>query len=151
MFETLLAAVVPVLLPGAGAIVTGLVSLALIAAKKYVKTKTDNALVENAMTRISHTVETVVSGLTQTAVEGFKEAAEDGKLSLGDAVSVKEKAMNMIMYQLPDVIKENAALGAKDLNLLISNKIEQAVARQKSGIIEAVGSTISTIQSVSGE
>lgn len=130
MFETFLAAIVPVLLPGAGALVTGLVSLALISVKKYVTAKTGNALVENALTRITNTTETVVASLTQTVAQGLKEAAADGKLTKDDSERLKAMAHTAIMAQLPAVIKTHAALGITDLEQFVASKIEQAVGKR---------------------
>ena len=132
MFETLLATVVPVLLPGAGALVSILTSLVLVWVKKYVKAKTDNILVENALTRISNTTETVVDYLGQTVAQGLKEAAADGKLTKEDAALLRDKAYASVMTLLPDMIKQQAALGVADLNQLIFAKIEQAVGKRPS-------------------
>ena len=132
MFETLLTAVIPVLLPGAGALVSVLVSLVLVWVKNYVKAKTDNILVENALTRISNTTETVVASLGQTVAQGLKEAAADGKLTKDDAAALRDKAYAAVMAQLPEVLKQHAALGVADLNQLIFAKIEQAVGKRPS-------------------
>ena len=129
MFETLLATVVPVLLPGAGTLVSIFVSLALVWVKNYVKTKTDSILVENALTRISNTTKTVVDSLSQTVAQSLKEAAADGKLTKEDAALLRDKAYTSVMTLLPDMIKQQAALGVADLNQLIFAKIEQAVGK----------------------
>ena len=132
MFETLLATVVPVLLPGAGALVSVLTSLVLVWVKKYVKAKTDNILVENALTRISNTTKTVVDSLSQTVAQSLKEAAADGKLTKDEAAELRDKAYASVMTLLPDMIKQQAALGVADLNQLIFAKIEQAVGKRPS-------------------
>lgn len=132
MFETLLATVVPILLPGAGTLVSVLASLVLVWVKKYVKTKTDNILVENALTRISNTTETVVASLGQTVAQSLKEAAVDGKLTKDEAAELRDKAYASVMALLPDVLKQQATLGVADLNQLIFAKIEQAVGKHSS-------------------
>ena len=129
MFETLLAIVVPILLPGAGTLVSVLASLVLVWVKKYVKTKTDNILVENALTRISNTTETVVASLGQTVAQSLKEAAVDGKLTKDEAAELRDKAYASVMTLLPEVLKQQATLGVADLNQLIFAKIEQAVGK----------------------
>lgn len=131
MFETILAAIVPTVLPGAGALVMGLVSLALVSVKNYVTAKTNNVLAENALTRITHTAETVVASLNQTVVQGLKDASADGKLSKDEAVNVKNQAIDTIKAQLPEAIKQNAGLGINDLEQFITAKIEQAVGHTK--------------------
>ena len=130
MFETLLATVVPVLLPGAGTLVSILASLVLVWVKNYVKAKTNSILVENALTRISNTTETVVASLGQTVAQGLKEAAADGKLTKDDAAALRDKAYATVMAQLPEVLKQHAALGVADLNLLIFAIIEQSVGKR---------------------
>ena len=132
MFETVLANVVPVLLSGAGTLVSILASLALVWVKNYVKAKTNSILVENALTRISNTTETVVASLGQTVAQGLKEAAADGKLTKDDAAALRDKAYAAVMAQLPEVLKQHAALGVADLNQLIFAKIEQAVGKRPS-------------------
>lgn len=131
MFETVVAALLPVLIPGVGALVTGLVSLALMGLKNYVKIKTDNALVENALTRISNTVQTVVDSLEQTVVAELRSASSDGKLTKEDAAKIKQKAMNTVMAQLPGAIVSAAELGVNDVRVLVESKIEQAVLKSK--------------------
>ena len=132
MFETLLATVVPILLPGVGTLVSVLASLVLVWVKKYVKTKTDNILVENALTRISNTTETVVASLGQTVAQSLKEAAADGKLTKDEAAELRDKAYTSVMALLPEVLKQQATLGVADLNQLIFAKIEQAVGKHSS-------------------
>ena len=132
MFETLLATVVPILLPGACTLVSVLASLVLVWVKKYVKTKTDNILVENALTRISNTTETVVASLGQTVAQSLKEAAVDGKLTKDEAAELRDKAYASVMALLPEVLKQQATLGVADLNQLIFAKIEQAVGKHSS-------------------
>ena len=132
MFETLLATVVPVLLPGAGTLVSILASLVLVWVKNYVKAKTNSILVENALTRISNTTETVVDYLGQTVAQGLKEAAADGKLTKDEAAELRDKAYASVMAQLPEVLKQHAALGVADLNQVIFTKIEQAVGKRPS-------------------
>ena len=129
MFETLLATVVPVLVPGAGTLVSILVSLVLVWVKNYVKAKTNSSLVENALTRISNTTETVVASLGQTVAQSLKEAAADGKLTKDEAAELRDKAYASVMTLLPEALKQQATLGVADLNQLIFAKIEQAVGK----------------------
>ena len=131
MTELIIAEIVKGLIPIAGVLLTGLTSVALLWLKNFVKAKTQNELVNNALTRVSNTTETVVANISQTVVKGLKDASSDGKLTKEDAIAVKKQAMDAIMLQLPDAVVKNAKLGINFLDGFISTKIEQAVLKQK--------------------
>lgn len=129
--ENFIADILPGLVTVAGTVITGLVSWGLMAGRKYIKAKTDNVMVEYALTRVSHTVETVVAGLSQTLAASLRAKAEDGKLTADDASNLRVEALNTVKQQLPDVVKEYAGLGVKNLNTFILGKVEAAVLNQK--------------------
>jgi len=141
----LIAGLMPSLLTVAGTLVSGIVSWALVWAKKYAATKTTNALVDNALTRVSHTVETVVDGLTQTMVTSMKEKTADGRLTTEEALLLKSEALNSVKQQLPAAIQDNAKLGVNNLDTFIKTKIEQAVLNQKSKLTPAVSAIVSSV------
>lgn len=143
--ELLIAGLLPTILTVAGTLVSGLVPWGFVLAKKYIATKTTNALVENAMTRISHTVETVVASLTQTMATSMKAKAADGQLTKEEASTLRSEAIDAIKQQLPIAIQENAKLGVNDLDAFIKTKIEQAVLNQKSKLTPAVSTIVSTV------
>jgi hypothetical protein len=129
--DLIVSEVVKALAPVVGTLMMGVSSMVLLWLKNYIKAKTNNALVENALTRISNTVETAVAHVGQTVVKGLREAAEDGKLTKEDAIKVKRMAMDMVRLQMPDAIIEHAKLGVESLDMFISTKIEQAVDKRK--------------------
>ena len=131
MKETIAASFLPVIVPAITTIIAWLVSMLLIEAKKFARTKTNNAAVNNAMERISHTVETTVDELNQTMATDLKEKSNNGKLSNDHAKDMKTKAFRIVIAQLPDALKEDAKLGVNCIYTLIRSKIEQALLKQK--------------------
>lgn len=123
--------IIQALLPTAATIITTFASWALIKVRKYIESKTKNEQVNDAMTRITHTVETTVDQLTQTLALNLKEASETGKLSATNAKFLKNEAMKTVLKQLPDATKSLAELAVNSINGLVSSKIEQAVLKQK--------------------
>jgi len=114
-------------LPVAGTVVTGLVSWGLFELNKFIKTKTKNEAVHDAMAHISHTVETSVHELEQTLVPETKEALKDGKLTSEEAVKIKEIAINKVRAQLPKKMEKAAQSAVNSLNGIIGAKVEKAV------------------------
>lgn len=132
--ENFIADILPGLVTVAGTVITGLISWGLLSAGQYVKTKTGNLMVEYAMTRVSHTAETVVAGLSQTMAAELRAAAADGKLTKEDAFLLRTRALTEVKAQLPAVVKKYAGMGVKSLDTLIRGKIEQAVLNQKGAV-----------------
>jgi hypothetical protein len=145
MKETIAASFLPVIAPAITTIIAWLVSMLLIEAKKFVKTKTKNAAVNNAMERISHTVETTVDELNQTMAADLKEKSDDGKFTNDVAKDLKTKAFRIVLAQLPDALKEDAKLGVNCVYTLIRSKIEQSLLKQK-----VTKSMVSSILSTDG-
>lgn len=108
-----------------------LVSAALYQGVMYIRKKTNNEAVENALTRISRTVRTVVDGLSQTMAAELRALSEDGKLTKEDAASLKNLAVEAVKNQIPYAIQQIVAGGVVSLDSFISDKIEQAVLDQK--------------------
>lgn len=131
MTELIVKELIASLAPVVGALFTGLVSLALMWLKNYIKARTNNVLVENAMARISNTAETVVAHISQTVVDGIKSAAADGKLSKEDGVFFKRQAIELVKSQIPTLVLNQAKMGTKNLDFFVGMKIEQAVSKQK--------------------
>jgi len=125
--EVLIPLFVNTILPIGGTILTGLISWGLIELNKYVKTKTKNEIVNNAMSHITHTVNTTVKELEQTIVPKVKAALKNGKLSSAEARKLKDIAIAKVKAQLPKDI-EKAAYGAvNSLTSIIGAKVEGAV------------------------
>ncbi len=115
-------------------LLTPLVSWGLAEGAKYIRSKVKNDLVDNALTRITHTVETTVADLTQTMVRQLKKEAEDGILSFEDAERIKAVAISTVYDQVPRKIRTLALGGVNDVSDFIEAKIEQAVLKQKSAL-----------------
>jgi len=97
----------------------------------YLKTKTTNAKVSNALERITHTAGTVVSELMQTMVIGLKEKASDGKLTAADKLFLKDKAIETITSRLNITTIQDAGLGVNDVAEFVKSKVEEAVFKTK--------------------
>lgn len=119
------------LLPIIGTVISGLASWGLIELNKYVRTRTKNESINDALSHVTHTVETTVKDLEQTMVKELKAASADGKLTRQDALSLKDVAVMRIKSQVPDAIQKAAALGVKSLGDLIEAKIEKTVLELK--------------------
>ena len=129
--EFLIPIFVNAVLPVAGTVVTGLVSWGLFELNKFVKTKTKNEVVNDAMEHISHTVETSVHELEQTLVPEAKEALKDGKLTSEEAMKIKEIAISKVRAQLPKKMEKAAQSAVNSLNGIIGAKVEKAVLNLK--------------------
>ena len=93
----------------------------------FIKTKTKNEAVNDAMAHISHTVETTVHELEQTLVPEAKKATQDGKLTSQEALGIKLTATNKVKAQLPKAMEKAAQGAVNSLNGIIGAKVEKAV------------------------
>lgn len=118
-------------------LLTPLVTWALGAGIKYISQKTKNEAVEMALTRVSHTVETIVDSLTQTMAQSLREQSKDGKLTSEDAMILKDKAVSAVFRQVPISVQKLAEEGVNNLGLFVSDKIEKAVLKQKISIMDS--------------
>lgn len=127
LLEMLIPIFVNAVLPAGGALVMGLVSFGLVRLNKYIKTKTGNEIVNDAMSHISHTVNTTVRELEQTIVPEVKKALKDGKLTPVEAGKLKDIAIAKVKAQLPKNIEKAAYSAVNSLTSIIGAKIEGAV------------------------
>lgn len=127
--KMMIAGILPYIFATAGSMLTGLVPWGFALLKKYTATKTNNALVENALTRISHTVETVVAELIYAMVKSLTEKTADGRISGDDLDKIKADALTNVKELIPAAILDNARLGITDLDTWITKKINQAVGK----------------------
>ena len=131
MTEMILGALAQALIPVGGTIIITLVSWGLLEAKNWIKSKTNNEKVNDAVGHVCHTVETVVADLEQTVAKYYKENNEDGKLSKDQAKALKNMAEAKVNALIPQAIADTAALAVNSLQDLISAKIEKAVLEMK--------------------
>ena len=125
--EFLLPVFLNAVLPLAGALVSGLISWGAAAAVKYVRQKTQNEAIHDAMGHVAMTVETVVKEIEQTLAVKIKGMAADGKLSEDEATALKQIAVDKVREQVPPAMQEIAAQGTASLERFIDSKIEAAV------------------------
>jgi len=110
-------------------LLSGLVSWGLIELTKYIRTKTKNEAVNDAVAHICHTVDTTVKELAQTTAAEYKNS--DGSLSKDAAIRLKFLAIKKVKNQVPDAIMMTAGIAVNSVNQLISAKIEKAVFEMK--------------------
>ena len=130
--EGIAAIFINTLAPVFATVISGLVSWGLLELSKYVRTKTKNEAINDAMSHICHTVDTTVKDLAQTTVKELKAASADGRLSKEDAMRIKTTAATRVRSQVNDKIQKTAAKGVTSLSDMIEAKIEKAVLELKS-------------------
>jgi hypothetical protein len=126
-----MAQTIEILAPAVGGLLLALVSWALAEAARYVRAKTENEAVNDAIARICHMTETVVAEVNQTVVDDLKLAAADGRLNLDQARLIASQALAMVLDRMAPGVLEIAARGVVDLKEFISSRIERAVREQK--------------------
>lgn len=122
---------IKIIAPVLGTILTGLVSWGVVELTKFVRTKTKNEAVNDAVTHICYTIETTVSALNQTMVQGLKKASVDGKLTQEETNKLKTLAMVKVQALIPEVMQKTAELAVTSFNDFVVSKIEQEVGFQK--------------------
>jgi len=125
--QELMAILTGTILPSLGTLATALVSWGAVEATRYVRKKTKNEAVNDAVAHVCHTVNTTVQSLEQSMVKEMKAAAADGKLTKAEAMDVKNQAYRTVMDQVPVATKELAAIAVTSLNRFVADKIEAAV------------------------
>lgn len=116
--------------PIAATVLTAMVSRALAAAASWIRKKTDNEAINNAITRVCAMTETTVAELSQTLVTAMK-AANGGALTEADMADLRDKALALVQKRLTPEVLADASRGVTDLQELILARIERAVVEQK--------------------
>jgi hypothetical protein len=127
----MMAQMIEILAPAAGTLLLALVSWALAEAARYVRSRTENEAVNNAIARICHMTETVVAEVNQTVVDDIKLAAADGRLDKDQARLIASQALAMVYDRMAPGVLEIAARGVADLQEFVASRIERSVAEQK--------------------
>lgn len=115
------------IIPVFGTIFTALFSWGAAETVKYVRTKTKNEAVNDAISHVVHTVETTVREVEQSVRPKLIEAVEEGKLTDAKARQIKNIAIGKINAQVPSAIKAVAEKGVNSLSDFISAQVEKAV------------------------
>jgi len=134
---TLMQQLLQIIIPFAVAAVSALTTWALYELKKWIKQRTDNEAVNEAVGILSQVVQTTVTKLNETV----KQAGADGIITQEEAQKLKSAAVLQINQQIPDATRKILNLGIKNLDDYISGQIELAVIVTKrmktdAGIVE---------------
>ncbi len=103
------------------------------AAFAWIKEKTQNEALFAALDEAQTVADQVVAGLNATVVEGLKAKNADGKLSIGEAKEVAQKALGMFLSDLSArsiAVLEN---NADDIAAYVGNLLEARLLSLKGG------------------
>lgn len=102
---------------------------------KYIQAKTNNALLEGILTRLSDAVFTAVAQCEQTIVTELKKARADGVVTAQEYMHIKNMALNSAKQYLGEKglseLKKILGLDDGGITKLIADKIEAAVLSMK--------------------
>jgi predicted HicB family RNase H-like nuclease len=129
--EALLPIILQAAAPAIGSLLSGLAAWALLSVQNYVKSKTQNEAINQALAQICTLVETIVKELEQTLVPIYKQRSGSNKLFETEAEAIRRIALNKIKAQLPAAAAQMAGLAVNSLDDFIKSKIEQAVQEMK--------------------
>jgi len=122
---------IQILAPIAVSVASALIIWLLGEAGRWVRTKTQNEKVINAMDRLTCTAATTVAELEQALVPALKARTEDGKLTARERGQLQRLALEKIKTRLTPAIQQQAGLAIADLDSFLQAKIEQAVLQMK--------------------
>lgn len=131
MTEELMIQAINILVPPVLGLIVALLTWLLAEAANYVRKRTGNEIVNNAITRLCSMTETVVAELNQEFVDTLRKKTEDGRLSIEDRMELRQTALNRIRNRLAPEVLKIAAKGLADLDGFIGSRIERAVREQK--------------------
>jgi len=120
---------IKILVPAAGTILTLLVSWGLAELSRYIRAKTKNENVNQAISELSLIVEDTVKNLNQT----FTRSAADGKFTDAEKLEIKKQAMDMVKNQIPAITAQQIERAVSSLDVFINSRIEATVADVKAG------------------
>lgn len=100
---------------------------------RFINAKTSREYIKAVTARLNDAVQLVVRDLSQTVVEGLKEAAADGKITEEERADLRRIALNNLksylgVKGLKLLIK---VLGVGDLDKFLVSKIEAQIYRDK--------------------
>ncbi len=130
--QQIVAEVAPVL----ATILASVLTIVLTFLANELKKRVSNAAGLDALNKLAHLAETAVLTLEQTLKADLEARASDGELSSQDLREVKEHAVIMVKVALSQkgidsTMKALGYKGEEELDMLISQHIEAAVARAK--------------------
>lgn len=129
--QELIVKTVDILAPVVLSAISALASWGLYELTKYLRTKTKNDNVNDAISHVCHTVDTTVKELEQEVVKALKARTSDGRLTKEDAAAVKSIAVRRVTAQIPPKIAKIMPAAVTSFGNFISAKIEKAVLELK--------------------
>ncbi|MBW2606120.1 MAG: hypothetical protein JRD05_00645 [Deltaproteobacteria bacterium] len=117
------------ILPTIITMLSGLFSWGMVELTKYIRTKTKNEAINDAVSHICHTVDTTVKEIAQTTAKEYKKSR--GKLSFEATQRLKALAVSKVKAQIPAAINKIAGMAVNDVGNFIEAKIEKAVLELK--------------------
>ena len=112
-----------ILVPAGVAVVGSLIAWGLKELNGYIRSKTKNEAINNAMGQISEITLSVVNDLEKTA----RKAAEDGKLTPEEADELRRMAIAKVKTMAPTAITVANKAGMAYMDDFIGGKVEQMV------------------------
>ncbi len=145
LVQQVVAEVAPVL----ATLLASVLTTVLIFLANELKKRVTNASGLDALNKLAHLSETAVLALEQTLKAELEKRALDGELSAHELREVKDQAVAMVKVALSQkgidsTMKALGYNGEKELDLLISQHIEAAVARAKAYLGRKLTASIET-------
>lgn len=116
-------------------IVTALLSWVLLLLKNKIK----NAEVKSALDVLATTTNSVVNGLNMTDVANMKTESGTNSLSAIQAVTVKQKAKDRIVAEMPDAVYPTLEKANVDMDSRLNSEIENQVGIAKQNVCKKAG------------
>jgi hypothetical protein len=98
------------------------------------KNKIKNAEVKSALDVLRTTADSVVNSLNRTDVAGMKTESGSAELSMAQAKTIKQKAKDMIVAEMPDAVYTTLEKANVDIESRLNSEIENQVGRAKQTI-----------------
>jgi len=125
--QTLSQQLLAIIIPFAATALSILTTWLLFELKKFIRSRTGSAELEDSMI----VLESVIQGVVTEINETLKTVGEDGKVTAEDAKLLKQKALNSIGRQLPTATKKILDKNIAHLARFVSGKVEVEILKTK--------------------
>jgi hypothetical protein len=112
-------------------VVSGLLAWGAAEFSRWIRTKTSNEKILQALDNASALVESTVNEANVTLMAGVREAAQDGVISKEEALKVKNKVLSQVKDNLPPKATALIVANLGDLDLYLGGQIEKKVVEAK--------------------
>jgi len=133
MTPDLTAQIADILVPAAGTLVTALVSWIAAEAARYVRARTKNEAVANAMDRLCHTVTSAVALVERLVKPQAIADMAHGKLSDFQQKRLRAMVRTIVKTTLTPKVLKDARLAVADLDGFMNARIERSLIALKRG------------------